>query len=200
MDQKEYLSLREESLNWVRGRLKDSRFAHTLGVEESAVHLASKYGVDVQEASLAAILHDNAKYLPYDRQQYLCRMNFPNIDFSLQYRSIFHAFAGSVEAHQMYPDLSQNLLNAIAYHTTGRPGMTDLEMVIYCADYVEPNRPDFPGLSDARKALESSLYEGFIMILSNTCRYVEQQKKPVHPLSLQTLAYYQKKQPGTRKN
>ena len=41
--------------------LSKKRFKHTLGVVESATHLAKLYGVDVEKARLAALLHDCAK-------------------------------------------------------------------------------------------------------------------------------------------
>ena len=45
-------------------KLSKKRFIHTLGVVESAVYLAKKYGANVEDARLAALLHDCAKELP----------------------------------------------------------------------------------------------------------------------------------------
>lgn len=33
-----------------------------------------------------------------------------------------------------------DILNAITYHTTGRPQMSRLEKIIYLADFIEPSR------------------------------------------------------------
>lgn len=41
--------------------LSPKRFKHSLGVMETAVKLASKFGVDVKKAELAGILHDCAR-------------------------------------------------------------------------------------------------------------------------------------------
>ena len=45
-------------------KLSKKRFIHTLGVVESAIYLAKKYGANVEDARLAAMLHDCAKELP----------------------------------------------------------------------------------------------------------------------------------------
>ena len=44
----------------------------------------------------------------------------------------------------------QEVLDAIRYHTSGRPGMTLLEKIIYLADYIEPGR-HFPGVEEVRE-------------------------------------------------
>ena len=54
--------------------LSKKRFKHTLGVVESATHLAKLYGVDVEKARLAALLHDCAKELPLQDMQNLVKI------------------------------------------------------------------------------------------------------------------------------
>ena len=53
---------RNELLERVKSRMPEKRFIHTIGVMETAIQLAEKYGADVKAAETAAILHDVAKY------------------------------------------------------------------------------------------------------------------------------------------
>jgi len=39
-------------------RLKKSRYVHSLGVMETSVALAKRFGVDVEKAAVAGLLHD----------------------------------------------------------------------------------------------------------------------------------------------
>ncbi|MCF0136590.1 MAG: HD domain-containing protein [Lachnospiraceae bacterium] len=193
MEYSEYLKLREEVLAWVEPRIKPARFTHTLGVEQLAVTLARIYSPeDYMSASLAALLHDNAKNLPLDVQQYLCNQHYPEMELRREHSAVFHAFAGAAEARRVFPQASEDIINAIAYHTTGRPGMSVLEKIIYCADYAEANRDPFPELLEVRKVLRQDLDEGLRMILSGTGSYVRAKGKVVFPLTEETLQYYEK--------
>ena len=63
--------------------LSKKRFKHTLGVVESATHLAKLYGVDVEKARLAALLHDCAKELPLQDMQNLVKSESYDADQEL---------------------------------------------------------------------------------------------------------------------
>ena len=190
MTQETYQSLREDILKWVESRLKPKRFKHTLGVEETAIRLARIYGVDPQEASLAALLHDNAKNLTTEELYQICQKYFPEYNLTDEYASVFHAFAGAVTARERYAELSEDVIRAICFHTTGRPEMTMLEKIIYAADYAEPGREPFPGLELIREHLFKNLDEGVRRMLQQTVDYVKMKKKKIHPLTITTLEYY----------
>ena len=49
---------REQIIEAVKRQLTDERFQHTLRVEETALQLAGRFGVDHDKVSLAALLHD----------------------------------------------------------------------------------------------------------------------------------------------
>ena len=50
----------------LQSRLKPSRFQHSLGVSETAVTLAKRFGVDEEKARIAGLLHDCARQYPND--------------------------------------------------------------------------------------------------------------------------------------
>ena len=53
---------KKQALLEVKSHLPEKRYQHTLGVVESAIELANRYGVDSEKAEFAAILHDIAKF------------------------------------------------------------------------------------------------------------------------------------------
>ena len=190
MTHEQYLAIREDIMQWIAKRLKKGRFQHTLGVEQTAMALAQRYEIDTQMASLAALLHDNAKNMDMEQQLLLCQQYFPEIGLSSQYATVLHAFAGAAAAKQRYPQLPEELIEAIAYHTTGRAHMGTLEKIIYIADYIEPNRKSFAGLEKARKWAQKNLDRCMALILQQTNEYVMMNYKPVHPLSIEAAQYY----------
>lgn len=192
MDYQEYIQYRNRVLQWLEPRLNEHRMVHTLGVEFLGVMLARKFDEDYQLASLSALLHDNAKYLPIEKQLAICKANFPKkMELTMEYASVLHAFAGAVCAKEAFPDLGEEVYNAICYHTTGRPDMSGIEKIIYLADYAEPSRPLFEGIEQARSIIREDLDEGMRFVLTQTSNYVQMRGKKVHPLTTRTLSYYQ---------
>ena len=76
------------------------------------------------------------------------------------------------------------ILDAIRYHTSGRPKMTLLEKVIYLADYIEPGRK-FPGVEEVRELAEKDLNKALIQSIQNSIIFLmkkNQENFPAHIL------------------
>ena len=54
----------EAMKNLLAARLKPSRYQHSLGVADTAVFLAGRFGVDIEKARVAGLLHDCAREFP----------------------------------------------------------------------------------------------------------------------------------------
>ena len=68
--------------------------------------------------------------------------------------------------------------------------MSLMDKIIYCADFIEPGRPSFEGLSEARKLVYDKLDEGLLYIMTHTFRFVAGKGKKVHPLTMDAMKYY----------
>jgi predicted HD superfamily hydrolase involved in NAD metabolism len=87
-------------------------------------------------------------------------------------RALMHAPAGAVLAGQKYGIKDEHILSAIRWHTTGHEGMTKLEKIVYLADFIEPNRPPYPGLEELRAETFRDLDRAVRMAAESTMRYV----------------------------
>ena len=182
---------RDAILADLHAHLSEERFQHTLGVEEAARRLAAYYKQPVEEAAIAALLHDNAKYLPVENLVDLCRRAYPpSMELTADHQPILHAFAGAERARQQYPWLSSAILDAIRYHTTGRPAMTPLEKIIFIADYIEPGRPNRPEFQQARALAFEDLDTCVRCILQQTVAYLQKRGGLIYPLTLEAEHYY----------
>lgn len=135
--------------------LSPHRVAHVKNVAKTAVRLAQIYGADMDKAYIAGLLHDCAKYL--DDDQMLEAAKEHNIELEeIEKTSIqlVHAKVGAVFAKEIYGIEDEDIINAIRYHTTGRPEMSLLEKIIYVADYIEPGRKRMADDPNAVKMLE----------------------------------------------
>ncbi|MFL6517717.1 MAG: bis(5'-nucleosyl)-tetraphosphatase (symmetrical) YqeK [Bacillus sp. (in: firmicutes)] len=171
---------REEALKLVKEQLTDHRYQHTLGVMETAITLANKYGGDVKKAELAAIFHDYAKFRPKEEMKgIIASQGFP--EDLLQFNSeLWHAPAGTYLVEKEAGIIDQEVLDAIRYHTSGRPEMTLLEKIIYLADYIEPGR-HFPGVDEVRDMAKENLDKALIMAIKNTIIFLMKKNQTVYP-------------------
>ena len=166
--------------------LKAKRIPHVLGTEQTAKELAERYGANVEKARFAALLHDATKRLSMEEQLALCEHYHIALD-ELEQRALklLHAKTGAALARDVF-GADDEIYNAILWHTTGKPGMTVLEKVLYLADYIEPNR-DFDGVEELRKVVWEDIDRGLAMGLTMTVEEMEERGNPVHHNTLEAL-------------
>lgn len=176
--------LRPVALSYLKGR----RIPHVLGTEETAARLAEQYGADVTAARQAALLHDCTKRLTMEEQLALCEKYGIELDaLERTALKLLHAKTGAAIAADVF-GMSDEVVSAIRWHTTGKADMTLLEKVIYLADYIEPTR-DFPGVDELRSVCERDLDEALCLGLSMTVEEMKAWGSPVHEKTLEALAY-----------
>lgn len=171
--------------------LDPKRYEHTLAVAYTASSLAMKYGEDTDKAILAGMLHDCAKCLTNDKKISICEKNHIMIsEAEMRNPFLLHAKVGSFLAMDKYEVSDQDVLNAILHHTTGRPGMSLLEKIIYIADYIEPGRKQAPNLELIRKTAFEHLDKALLMILEDTLAYLQSGKNEIDHMTQLTYEYY----------
>ena len=181
--------LSEEDLERVVTQLlKPSRVPHVLGCRDTAVMLAKRWGADVTDAARAALLHDITKVFDGPLQLTLARSYGMILDdFSARNTKTLHALTGSWVAQRIFGE-NKAVVDAIASHTTGKPGMNVLETIIYVADYMEPNR-DFPGVEALRELAYKDLYGALELGLNMTITHLQQQGREISSESGNTLRW-----------
>ena len=164
--------------------LDHRRIPHVLGTEQEAIHLAERWGADVDKARRAALLHDCTKKLSLPEQLAAAeRFQVPLDGMERQELKLLHAKTGAGIAETVF-GTDAEITNAIRWHTTGRAHMTLLEKVIYLADYIEPTR-SFPGVEALRKACYEDLDAGLLQGLEMTIQEMEARGAPIHPKTLE---------------
>lgn len=176
----EFLEARRAELE---GRVKPKRYAHVMGVAETAVRLARLYGVDEQRAYLAGLLHDWDKC--YDDDGIRKRARELGVTFDPviveEMPQVMHGPTAAAALAREYPFLPKDVLRAIRVHTAGAPNMTDLDMVLYAADALEPNR-DFGEVDKVRKLIGNvTLEELFFATFRHGLKHMLNRVTVMHP-------------------
>ena len=172
----------------------EKRYAHTLGVAYTATSLAMKYDVSLmKDAEIAGLLHDCAKCILDEEKISICKKNdIPISDIEMQNPYLLHAKVGRFLAKNLYHIKDEDILNAILNHTTGRPGMSLLEKIIFVADYIEPTRKEAPNLFRIRKLAFEDLDLALLQILNDTLQYLHSQNCTIDSMTQTTFDYYKK--------
>lgn len=177
--------------------LSGKRYQHTLGVAYTAASMAMKYDVDVKRAVIAGLLHDCAKCLSDEKLLKIAEKEGLEITESERKSPyLLHAKVGALYAEKEYDVDDQEILSSIKYHTTGRPGMTDLEKIVFVADYIEPSRDKAPNLAKMRKLAFEDLDKTVRLILKDTLEYLKEKgsEDEIDPMTAVTYEYYRKKE------
>ena len=182
MDQSKMLQL-------VKKRLPDNRYAHVVGVLNTATALAIHFGVPQEKAQVAAILHDVAKFSDKDWMKSIMEKEAMDPLLLEYHAELWHAPVGAYVAAYEFGVEDEDVLNAIRYHTTGRAGMSDLEKVVYIADLVEPNRK-FKGVEELRQLKEQGLDVMMEACVKHSIDFLVSKNQPVYPDSLKCYEYF----------
>lgn len=172
-------------------KLDPKRYEHTLGVAYTAASLAMRYGADMNNAMVAGLLHDCAKCLSNEKRLAICEKH--NIAVSGAEKKnpfLLHAKVGSYLAMEKYGVRDKDIINAILNHTTGRPGMSMLEKIIWLADYIEPGRKQAPHLAEIRRLAFVDLDAALLMALEDTLAYLHGGKMEVDSMTQKTYDFY----------
>ncbi|MDR6225114.1 bis(5'-nucleosyl)-tetraphosphatase (symmetrical) YqeK [Desmospora profundinema] len=167
----------------VRAQMPRTRWEHTLRVVDTAKVLAERFGADVEKAETAALLHDYCKFWPVGKMRRMIWDKGLPRDLLEHNTELWHAFVGAEAVREELGVGDDEILNAIRYHTSGRPHMSLLEQVIFVADVIEPGRR-YPGVDEIRKLAETDLERALLQSLDNTLRFLIDRCQKVYPLTL----------------
>lgn len=174
--------------------LRHKRVAHVLGTEQTAAELALRWGVDEEAARRAALLHDCTKKLNGEQHRAIFRQYHIRVDpEERDEEKLYHAISGAAVAKHVF-GVSDEIKNAIRWHTTGKADMTALEKIIYLADYIEPTR-DFCDLTELRALAVRDLDAAMLLGLEMSIQSLEKKGVAVNSHSVQARDYLKGKQP-----
>ena len=157
-----------------------------------------RFGEDVMKAGYAGVLHDCAKYLSDKEMLLACRKRqIFCIEIEKKQPSLLHAKLGAAFAKEVYGITDEEILSAIRWHTTGKPGMTDLEKIVFIADYIEPGRKMLPRMEEIRKESFQNLDKAMYLILDNTLSYLKEgnakDRDTIDSYSVDAYDYYKER-------
>ena len=153
--------------------LSEYRRLHSVNVSAEAVRLAERYGGDIEKARLAGLLHDITKETAPDKQlQIISDGGIILTDVERSTPKLWHAISGACYVRNVLGIDDEDIFNAIRYHTTARAGMSQLERLIFLADFTSAER-DYPDIgvirARAEESMEAGMFYGLKFTISRLC-------------------------------
>ena len=181
--------MQQSYINIAKKYISQKRLDHSIRVCQKALHLANKYGSNVELITKAAILHDIAKH---QTPETLSSIN-PSADLQLDCWENFPAVWHALVAHQFIefelPGESKAIEHAVKFHTTGNTNMVQDAMIIFIADFIEPER-SHPKRLEIETIANRSLEEAVAWITHFTIEKLNTKNLKIHPFTKNCWKYY----------
>ncbi len=180
----------KEKTAFLEQRLSPKRFRHSCNVAKAAAGLAQRYGADADQAYFAGLLHDVCKETPFEEQQELLYAgDYAPEEAELHSRKLWHGISGANFLQREFAVTDTDILNAVRYHTVGRPQMSLLEEIIYIADMISEER-DYKGVGKMRRLANENLQEAMLEALRDSAAAVLKKGVLLPQSSIAAYNYY----------
>ncbi|MBD2776610.1 bis(5'-nucleosyl)-tetraphosphatase (symmetrical) YqeK [Iningainema tapete] len=183
--------MREQVLAWLAENVPTSRVNHILRVEQMAVELAQLYHEDQQKAAMAGLMHDLAKYFKPQKLLAMAQLEGLEVDAVMEATPhLLHAEVSAIVARDVFGVKDEEVLQAIANHTLGRPGMSLLSSIVFLADSLEPGRGDTPELQALRLLCQQNIYQAVWKNCDYTIKFLIDTPSLIHPRVIATRNWF----------
>ena len=170
---------------YITDNFSEKRRIHTYGVRDTSVRLAKKYGADPEKARACSLYHDMFRRASDEHiEEYI---NKYGLDPKYRHDpDLAHSKIAAIYMKNLMGITDEDMLNAVAYHTTGRAGMSVLEKVIFLADAIEPAR-DYPSVDYLRELADEDLDEACLAVLERSEDYLRLKGRKMDPDSIEFM-------------
>ena len=173
----------------VKEVLSEERFNHSERVVKRAIEYAKIYNVDIEMVKLVAISHDIAKELSEEEnQKYISKYNIKLDDIEKVNKSLLHAKIGAYICKEKY-GFTDDMVNSVRYHTTGRENMSVLEKIVYLADATEEGRKEYI-VSEYVDLINKDIDKGMVEISKWVMNKLLKNNKVIHLDTIKCYNYY----------
>ncbi len=131
---------------YLEQNLSPKRRRHIFGVADTAEALARRFDYHPLKARLAGLAHDLAREWPPEAvSEEALRDGRGLSPPEEQNRVLLHGRAAAQFILETFDVTDPEILDAVRHHTLGTADPSPLDLILYAADYLEPNRPFLDG-------------------------------------------------------
>lgn len=176
--------------DYAKSHIKQSRYEHSERVAEMCVQICKRYGLNEKQGYLAGISHDICKsFSDEDMIKYASKDGLEISDYERKKTALLHGRAAAVILKEQFEIEDEEVLEAVANHTSGTMGMGNITKVLFLADKIEPGRPQ--STAEYRERLFKLSLNGFLSnVLIENYEYITKKGYEVYPETKKMVEYY----------
>lgn len=185
-----YTKTTEKVKKYAKKQLSQSRYEHSVRVAELCKKICLQFGIDEEKGYLAGIGHDICKEIPLEDMKSIALKDKNGLsECEKEKPALLHGRAASVVLKSKFGIKDKDILEAVAFHTTGIVGMCDLSIALYISDKVEPKRP---GITKEylENLLSMNLYDMMKNVISSNLDYVRKKGYKISEETLELEKYF----------
>lgn len=172
----------EQMLEKTLGR---ERLVHSRRVAGLASELCLARGLEGERGELAGLAHDWARELSCERVRELAlRDGRGESILEAQYPVLLHGRAAAVALRENLGVEDTEILEAVACHVSGCPGMGLLAKIVFVADFLEPGR-GFLREGVRKRMLRMDIDGMTLRVLEEIFSYLRSNRRPIAPPALE---------------
>ena len=173
----------EEVKKEVKKRLSEKRFYHSQCVEERCIEFAKIYGANIEKARLIGIAHDIAKEMSHEEKiAFLEKRKEKMTPEEIKSPGLLHGKVGAIIAKEEL-DFDNEMIEAIANHTTGNSNMTLLSEILFVADCCSIDRK-YIGTQETYELAKNNLKSAVIRCMDRTIQERIEKQKTIDPKTI----------------
>ncbi len=147
------------------------RTAHIERMEEDAVILAEKHDIDLDKLMICVDAHDLFRDVDPDKLKKMAiAWNIGMTQIEERLPILLHGKISAEYLRRRFKITDEEILNAVAYHTSGIPTNSTIVMAMLILDSTESGR-EFEGVEELRLISMNSLSKGYEAIIKNKLIY-----------------------------
>ena len=169
--------------------LPDKLRAHIFRVRDEGLELASRHGINEGRAELAILGHDVARAAKKNEiLRQADRFGLSTLDIERRAPVMLHGPVGAeLLRHEDGLD-DEEILAAVRWHTMGHPSLTQLGLLVFLADKLDPRKvKSYPYQPVLRAIANEDLREAALEFLCRESALRLERRQPVHPVSVATI-------------
>ncbi len=169
----------KEIQEYIKDKLSEKRYYHSVCVMERSKELALKFGADVEITQKIGMAHDVAKEMNEEEKLKYVKENKIEIDETEKINiGLLHAKIGKDIAIKQF-GFSENMGQAIANHTTGNKDMDIYSKILFIADRTSRDR-NFEDLEYLNQLVDIGIDETVLYILDKKIKLQIEKKASIH--------------------
>lgn len=186
------MSIIDKVKKFNKENLSEKNYKRSLLVAENAKSLCLIHkNQNSDSAYLAGLLNPLVKeWSDKKLRQYAIDNTIIFDDYMISAPRLAHGILAATYAENEFNIKSSKILNALKYHLIARPGMSELEKIVFLANYITEDENIYKNELEVEKKAKIDLDKAMGLALETKIKYLKAKSRRVHITTVRAHSFY----------